>query len=59
MTTVICDTCGKRFGGRSVIFAMGTTCSCAAQPAAHGKLAIRDGQRPRDVCQHWEERKCM
>lgn len=53
----LCDTCGKRFGNRSVIFEMSAICSCTVQPAAHGKLEINKGQNPHDICQHWEERK--
>lgn len=53
----ICDECEKRFGGRSVIFKMGDTCCCKAQPAEHGKLAIRKGQRPEEVCEHFERKE--
>lgn len=53
----LCDICGKRFGKRSVIFEMGAICSCTAQPAAHGKMAIHDGQRPEDVCEHFEKKQ--
>ena len=53
----ICDDCGKRYGGRSPIFAMGATCSCTVQPAQHGKFNIREGQNPKDACEHWEPRR--
>lgn len=52
----ICDECGKRLGGRSPIFAISTTCSCAAQPAQHGKISVREGQEPTDACGHYEPR---
>ena len=52
----ICDSCRKRFGGRSVIFEMGDVCSCTVQPAAHAKLATRGGQRPEEVCEHFERK---
>lgn len=53
----ICDDCGKRLGGRSPIFEMGATCSCAAQPALHGKIYIARSQNPTDVCEHYEQRR--
>ena len=50
----LCDSCGMRFKSPRARNDIISNCSCVAQPQWHGKVSIRDGQKPREVCKSYE-----